>query len=394
MEKENILSLTVLRGILDDDLFAAFYAARENEDERYACSLHGRFFCTLYEKHAETDFLAYVCNLILYDENAFSLCCANGKRPSPFLEYAYLRDVKLILGYVAEPCCGQGEYFAAGKPTPMFDTSDGEAFISRIRKFYKKYGCGKFIKYRAFGYEDGELVPVENPSDISLSDLKGYEQEKAAIDANIVSFLKGLPFGNMLLYGDRGTGKSSTIHAMLNKYWKDGLRIIELNKGNMLDLPKVRQLISANPLKFIIFIDDLSLNESDDKISGLKAALEGSVWGYTPNAMIVATSNRRHIVKENFSDRENSVHVNDSLQEQLSLSDRFGITVLFSSTDKAQYLDIVKKLAEDEGLQADEKLLALAERWALVKGGRSPRRARQFVDMAVSCKKKGTEIDF
>ena len=234
-------------------------------------------------------------------------------------------------------------------------------------------------------------MPVENPSDISLSDLKGYEQEKAAIDANIVSFLKGLPFGNMLLYGDRGTGKSSTIHAMLNKYWKDGLRIIELNKGNMLDLPKVRQLISANPLKFIIFIDDLSLNESDDKISGLKAALEGSVWGYTPNAMIVATSNRRHIVKENFSDRENSVHVNDSLQEQLSLSDRFGITVLFSSTDKAQYLDIVKKLAEDEGLQADEKLLALAERWALVKGGRSPRRARQYVDMAVSCKKRSEE---
>ena len=173
MEKDNIQSLTVLRGILDDDLFAAFYAARENEDERYACSLHGKFFCTLYEKHAETDFLAYVCDAILYDENAFSLCCANGKRPSPFLEYAYLRDVKLILGYVAEPCCGQGEYFAAGKPTPMFDTSDGEAFISRIRKFYKKYGCGKFIKYRAFGYEDGELVPVENPSDISLSDLKG-----------------------------------------------------------------------------------------------------------------------------------------------------------------------------------------------------------------------------
>ena len=133
---------------------------------------------------------------------------------------------------------------------------------------------------------------------------------------------------------DRGTGKSSTVHAMLNKYWKDGLRIIELNKDNMLDLPKIRQKVTDNPLKFIIFIDDLSLNESDDKISGLKAALEGSVSGNTENTMIVATSNRRHIVKENFSDRENSVHVNDSLQEQLSLSDRFGITVLFSSTDK------------------------------------------------------------
>ena len=181
---------------------------------------------------------------------------------------------------------------------------------------------------------------------------------------------------------------------MLNKYWKDGLRIIELNKDNMLDLPKIRQKVTDNPLKFIIFIDDLSLNESDDKISGLKAALEGSVSGNTENTMIVATSNRRHIVKENFSDRENSVHVNDSLQEQLSLSDRFGITVLFSSTDKAHYVDIVKELLTDEGIEPDEKMLALAERWALVKGGRSPRRARQFVDLAVSCIKLGKEIEF
>ena len=175
---------------------------------------------------------------------------------------------------------------------------------------------------------------------------------------------------------------------------KDGHRIIYTNTDTKTDLPKVRQLILKNPLKFIIFIDDLSLSESDDKISGLKAALEGSVAGNTSNTMIVATSNRRHIVKESFSDRDNSVHVNDSLQEQLSLSDRFGITVLFSSTGKNEYLEIVKSLAADEKLDADERLLALAERWALSKGGRSPRRARQFIDLAVSCKKKGTEIDF
>ena len=393
--KNNILSLTVLRGLLDDDLFEALYAAKENSDERYACSLYGDFLNTLYSKGAETDLTAYVCNAILYDENAFSMCCANGKTPSPFMAKAYLRDIKLILDYIAEPACGQDEFLAVGKPTPLFDLSLGnEAFIARIKKFYKKYGCGMFIKYRAFGYENDELVPVENPSPITLAELKGYEQEKSAIDSNIVSFLKGLPYGNMLLYGDRGTGKSSTIHAMLNKYWSRGLRIVELNKENMLDLPKIRQRLIDNPLKFIIFIDDLSLNESDDKISGLKAALEGSVAGNTSNTMIVATSNRRHIVKENFSDRENSVHVNDSLQEQLSLSDRFGITVLFSSTDKAQYLEIVKKLADDEGLQADDELIALAERWALVKGGRSPRRARQFVDLAVSCRKRHAKIDF
>ena len=153
-------------------------------------------------------------------------------------------------------------------------------------------------------------------------------------------------------------------------------------------------MLIGNPLKFIIFIDDLSLEENDAKISGLKAALEGSVSGNTENTMIVATSNRRHIVKENFSDRENSVHVNDSLQEQLSLSDRFGITVMFSSTDRAQYLEIVSSLCRDAGLQADERMLALAERWALVKGGRSPRRAKQFTDYAFACKKLNREMDF
>lgn len=395
MDDNSILSLSVLRGLLGDRLFAAFRAAKENETEQHDNSFYGNFLNILYSKGAETNLTAYICDAILYDENAFSVCCANGKKLSQFLVKAYLHDVKLILSYVAGHTYAEGEYYAVGEPSPLFDFSNGdEAFISRLKKFYKKYGCGAFIKYRAFAYENGQLVPVENPSAVTLPQLKGYAQEKAAIDANIVNFLSGLPYGNMLLYGDRGTGKSSTIHAMLNKYWRDGLRIVELNKENMLDLPKIRQKLIINPLKFIIFIDDLSLSESDDKISGLKAALEGSVAGNTSNTMIVATSNRRHIVKENFSDRENSVHFNDSIQEQLSLSDRFGITVLFSSTDKAQYLEIIKSLAADEGLAADENLLALAERWALVKGGRSPRRARQFIDLAVSCKKRNTAIEF
>jgi hypothetical protein len=199
----------------------------------------------------------------------------------------------------------------------------------------------------------------------------------------------------MLLYGDRGTGKSSTIHAMLNKYFNDGLRIIELNKENMLDIPQIRSIIANNPLKFIIFIDDLSLGEYDEKVSSLKASLEGSISGGSDNAMIVATSNRRHIVKESFNDRENSIHPTDSMAEQLSLSDRFGLTVNFSTTDKAEYLDIVKKLADDRQLKIDsEKLFSLAERWALVKGGRSPRRAKQFIDLAYSCEKRNIEIEF
>lgn len=389
MDDKNIRSLTVLRSILQDRVFGAFIAAKENADEERTAE----FINEVLAAGAENNFTAYVCDRILMDENIFSVCCAAGKTPSDYLKNAYLRDIKVILSYIADYTNDNPALFVTGCAVQPFDR-EGQQLYIQLKKFYKKYGCGQFIKYRAFGFENGELVPVKNPPEITLDDLKGYKNEKNTIDRNIVNFLRGLPYGNMLLYGDRGTGKSSTIHAMLNKYWKNGLRIMELNKENMLDLPKVRQAIMENPLKFIIFIDDLSLNENDDKISGLKAALEGSVSGKTANTMIVATSNRRHIVKENFSDRENSVHFNDSMQEQLSLSDRFGITVMFSSTDKAQYLEIVKSLAADLGLEADAELEALAERWALVKGGRSPRRAKQFVELALSCKKRGIEIDF
>ncbi len=389
MDDKNIRSLTVLRSILQDRVFGAFIAAKENTDEERTAE----FINEVLAAGAENNFTAYVCDRILMDENIFSVCCAAGKTPSDYLKNAYLRDIKVILSYIADYTNDNPALFGTGCAVQPFDR-EGQQLYIQLKKFYKKYGCGQFIKYRAFGFENGELVPVKNPPEITLDDLKGYKNEKNTIDRNIVNFLRGLPYGNMLLYGDRGTGKSSTIHAMLNKYWKNGLRIVELNKENMLDLPKVRQAIMENPLKFIIFIDDLSLNENDDKISGLKAALEGSVSGKTANTMIVATSNRRHIVKENFSDRENSVHFNDSMQEQLSLSDRFGITVMFSSTDKAQYLEIVRNLAADLGLEADAELEALAERWALVKGGRSPRRAKQFVELALSCKKRGIEIDF
>ena len=153
--------------------------------------------------------------------------------------------------------------------------------------------------------------------------------------------------------------------------------------------------VADNPLKFMIFIDDLSLGEYDDKISTLKAGLEGSVCGSSDNIMIVATSNRRHIVKESFSDRENSVHPGDSMAEQLSLSDRFGLTVMFSPTDRQNYLSITEQLADDRGLTTDrETLMALAERWAILKGGRSPRRAKQFIDFAYACEQRGMQINF
>ena len=176
--------------------------------------------------------------------------------------------------------------------------------------------------------------------------------------------------------------------------FEGGLRCVEIPKEQICLINKVKEVLSALPFKFILFIDDLSLEERDEKVTALKAGLEGSIHERSANVMIAATSNRRHIVKENFSDRENSVHARDTMEEQLSLSDRFGLTVCFSSTGKAEYLSIVKQLAADARIEIpDEELCSLAERWALVKGGRSPRRAKQFIDYVYSCLAKHIPID-
>ena len=209
---------------------------------------------------------------------------------------------------------------------------------------------------------------------------------------NTESFVTGHPANNVLLYGDRGTGKSSTVHALLNEYHTQGLRMIEIPKSTVRELTLIREAIADAPLKFIIYIDDLSFDSNDSSFSELKAALEGSLSGKQANTLIYATSNRRHLIKESFSDRQNEMNLNDIMQEQLSLSDRFGLSITFINPNKAEYLDIVKKIAADRGLDADEKKLCFkAEQWATRRGGRSPRCAKQFIDFAESCINRGKE---
>ncbi len=377
----------VLRGLEKHPLFAAFTEAAGGGDRR-------ALYSELYERGAENDLLKALCTLVLLDDNAFSRTCAKGDTPSAYLYDAFADDLDCIFGGAAQ--LENDERFNLGSAIPPFDGGlDGRRSADNLVQFYAAHGYGDFIVRKAFTFDGGRLVPVANVSSVTVDDLKDYAEEKRQIDDNICNFIAGLPYANMLLYGDRGTGKSSTVHAMLNKHFDDGLRIIELSKENILSVPKIRELVAENPLKFIVFIDDLSLGEYDDKVSSLKAALEGSVSGGTDNIMIVATSNRRHIVKESFSDRENSVHPGDSIAEQLSLSDRFGLTVLFYSTDNDMYLSIVSQLADDRKLLTDrQKLAALAERWALVKGGRSPRRAKQFIDFVYAAERRGANIEF
>ena len=382
-----INQLKVLRGLKRDGLFLSFAQACAGEDKN-------NFYFMVYDRGAENAFLTELCRLILTDENAFSKTCASGGIPSAYLLDAYADDLEII--FAAARTLEGDEHMNLGNATPPFDGElNGEKCAENLVDFYAAHGYGAFIEYRAFTYDGTKLIPIPKTSTVTVDELKNYRTEKKLVEDNILNFLSDLPYANMLLYGDRGTGKSSTVHAMLNKYFDDGLRIIEISKENMLCIPAVRELVADNPLKFIIFIDDLSLDEYDEKVSSLKAGLEGSVSGGTENVMIAATSNRRHIVKESFSDRENSVHPGDSIAEQLSLSDRFGLTVMFSTTDKSEYLSIVGQLADDAGIKTDrQQLFALAERWALTKGGRSPRRAKQFADLAYACEQRGVPIDF
>jgi len=187
----------------------------------------------------------------------------------------------------------------------------------------------------------------------------------------------------MLLYGDAGTGKSSTIKAVAHHLAPQGLRIIEVKKNQLYQIPKLLEELSDNPLKFILFIDDLSFSGNDDNFSALKATLEGSISGCGDNAVIYATSNRRHLVKESFGDRAgDELHLNDSMQETMSLAARFGLTITFQKPDKDEYLSIVKSLAAEYGIEMDEEeLFKKAEAHAIRKNGRSPRTAKQFIEL-------------
>lgn len=390
MINTNLQNLSVLKNILHDATFASYakYEESKREQDLY------RFVGNLIDAGYEDKFLSYIERLILSDENAVALQLSNGQTPTDYAKAAFIRDLQTITDSVT--LSDTHGLYGKGAPTYPFDGQfDARATYFNLTSFYKQQGYGKFIFNRAFTFTDNELIPESHASEIRLTDLKNYSQEKATLINNVENFLNGLPYEHMLLYGDRGTGKSSTVHALLNEYAENRLRLIEISKENLIDLPKIRKAIANYPMKFLLFIDDLSLTEDDKNTYFLKTALEGSVSSETHNTMIAATSNRRHIVKENFYERQTAVHARDSIEEQLSLSDRFGITVMFSTTDKEQYLSIVKQLAQEKNLAIGEnELCTLAERWAILKGGRSPRRAKQFTDIVYACLKSGNPVTF
>lgn len=392
----------------EDDVFSALYDLLCDEDED-TVALQSYFFKEL-AKSSES-LKEHISKLILTNDNIFTKAACADKAGE--LSLAVMNAVKSDLAKLEEIASINAQDIANGVDDddvkeilltlpgwevgkavkPLKDHWDKQ--IDELVNYHKTYGYGMYAKNIAFTWRDEEITPVNSIDAIRLTDLKNYELQRNKVIDNTESFIAGHPANNVLLYGDRGTGKSSTVHAILNEYWQQGLRMIEIPKSAVADLSLIREQIADSPMKFIIYIDDLSFDSNDTSFSELKAALEGSLSGKQPNTIIYATSNRRHLIKENFSDRENDVNRGDTMQEQLSLSDRFGLTITFLNPDKKEYLDIVEKLATDRhfadhGVDMD-KLLFKADQWATRRGGRSPRGAKQFIDHVEGCIKRNKE---
>ena len=376
-------AISVFRGILEKKEMQTFLNFLKCDGPAWEqMDRFGEFVYSLTEaNYCFSDFLS---KAVYEDENAYIINRAKGKTVAGAVEHNAKAELDLfsrLTRLKAEDLCAAIDYDGY---IPAFENCSmdlQQSYHERMAEV-NRYGYGIFATAGMFKVVDDVIVPVEAADPVELDQFIGYENERQKLMDNTLALVEGRPAANALLCGDAGTGKSSTVKACANYFYDQGVRLIELRKDQLFSLSYVMGRIAQHPLKFIIFIDDLSFNKNDDCFSMLKAALEGSASAKAKNAVIYATSNRRHIVKETFSDRanEDDVHHSDTVQELMSLSDRFGLTIYFSRPAKKLYLDIVHELAKRNGVEMDQGQLDLkAEAFALARGSRSPRAAEHFI---------------
>jgi len=381
-------SLVIFRNLLSDDVIHEFWKQLEERSEHMDINVYNysEFVSRLYSHNVNLS--EYILKAVLEDENFYIIGKAQGKDFDPLIDEAAVYELRVLqeLSLITSDELKEDLRYDGFLPswrTVEYDFV--EAYRYRIENI-GKFGYGLYSKYNMFVLKESKVTPVKYPDSQKLSELYGYEMERKAVISNTLALLDGKPAQNVLLYGDAGTGKSSTVKAIVNEYADRGLRLIEVTKEQLRDIPHIIDSISKNPLKFILFIDDLSFSSDDDCFGALKATLEGSVSARADNIAIYATSNRRHLVKESFSDRDgDDIHRNDTIQELISLSARFGLTVNFSRPDKKSYVNIVSELAKKGGIEMDENELSVkAEAFALKGSGRSARTAKQFVNQLIN----------
>ncbi|MCU0552023.1 MAG: ATP-binding protein [Leptolyngbya sp. Prado105] len=393
-------SLLVYRDVFEDAIAGAFLTVLENLDRPEVATLaYAEWFSGLATRRQ--GWRDYLLARILLSENAFTQQAHESFIPNELIR-AVRRDAQ-ILQQVYQVSCQQFADLVGLLPwSNHFDQPESRAWyweFQRIQKrleasedwaidfidllsFYRKFGTGMFAEYSAFRWQQGRLIAIANPDPIQVDELVGYETQRNQLLKNTEFLLSGLPALHILLYGSRGSGKSSLVKSLLGKY--ENLRLIEVAKSELRDLPAIVEQLRNLPQKFVIFVDDLSFEEDDDAYKALKVVLEGNLTARPQNVVVYATSNRRHLIREFFDDRPrprdaDEIHNWDTVQEKLSFSDRFGLTLTFEPADQVTYLKIVHHLARQAAISSDD-LEFQALQWATRHNGRSGRTARQFID--------------
>ncbi len=423
---KSIKELILYKNFEKEKIFKNFTWIMENYDNNYynredVRALWYESFHELIELSASHGFEGniwhnYLTYLLVNNENAYSTACEIKGRVEGSInqivlhDFAIFRelfdfDLKRIESTLELECLSIIEQYTRAEGTGKIfnhrirdricnlssrleETENVEAFKEAVTEFYKEFGVGKLGLHKAFRVEHSEpeakIVPIRNIAHVHLEDLVGYEIAKRKLIDNTEAFVKGKQANNCLLFGDAGTGKSTCIKAIINQYYNQGLRMIEVYKHQFQDLNSVIAQIKNRNYKFIIYMDDLSFEEFEIEYKYLKAVIEGGLEKKPDNVLIYATSNRRHLVREKFSDKEernDDLHKNDTVQEKLSLVARFGVTIYFGAPDKKEFQNIVKILAEKYQVQMpEEELLAEANKWELNHGGLSGRTAQQFIN--------------
>lgn len=424
--RQNLLKLkelSVFRGVLRRPLLQELLAAVEKDEP--APVVWGRWMHLLTRerllwaspalKWAADPWEAWLIEAVLCDDNLWTGSAEKGDDPGELFSRLAQRDLDLLsqardalrvlsaqvdTSLIWHASHEEARAFVPFAPRrqarsemiqSMAEGREWGSLAPTLAGFFKTSGAGLLNLAYTFRW-DGELRPILNPDPVRLEDLTGYESEREQVIANTDRLVRGLPAHNLLLYGDRGTGKSATVKGLAHRFADQGLRLVEVPKSALDKLPGLLDELGRRGLPIIVFVDDLSFEADETDYKELKACLEGSLQVPAANVRLYATSNRRHLIKEQFSERaggawgtaDDDVRRQDSIQEKLSLADRFGMTVIFPSPSQKEYLEIVYALADRHGLEIDrQRLTTMALRWASWQNGRSARTARQFVESLI-----------
>ncbi|MGM9636615.1 MAG: ATP-binding protein [Eubacteriales bacterium] len=387
------------------------FPASENEIDYFAILSFGERY-----RPSGNLWQSYLTYLLISDENPYSLACeraatVNAGSLTPFA-LSDMAEIRTLFHNI--PAGLSGDFVPVGAPTAKEDGADAHvdihmgrqisalakalrdadsdrAFLSVLTDFYQKNGVGVFGLCGAFYLDpEGVITPVSHFSPVTLDDLWGYEDQKAKMTANLDAFTQGRPANNMLLYGDAGTGKSTCIKALANRYRNLGLRLIQIRKDQYVRIEGLISALRRRNYRFALYLDDLSFEDFEVEYKYLKAAIEGGLESSPENFLIFATSNRRHLIKETFDEREGGgdIHRNESVQEKISLSDRFGLQIRFGAPVQQDYFDIVRFLANERGVDLpDDVLIDGARKFAMLHSGYSGRVAEQYIRMIEGEKK-------